>query len=636
MCGLVGIINLDGSTPDAALADRLAAVIRHRGPDDSGIYTHGNVALAHRRLAIIDLKTGHQPMRIGGVAVVFNGEIYNYIELRNELERRGASFSTASDTEVLLRMYLEYGMEFVARLNGMFAFLLHDERRGLLIAARDHFGIKPLYVHRSERCLVFASEIKAILSHPEVRAEVDPDGLNDYLTFQYTLGTATMFKGVRKVLPAHLEVFDLSNGSSTSRRYWQPRYDIDHSRDEASFVEELKFLLRDSVRVQMRSDVPVGAYLSGGLDSSAVTLLAAAETPHALTTFTGAFREGPEFDETEHARAVAQRCGATMEIAYPTLREFIDLMPQLAYHMDEPAAGPGLFPQFIVSRLAAGRVKVCLGGQGGDEIFGGYARYVIAYLDQALKSAIDGVDRESGLGITLADLGPNLKYVNQYVPLLKRFLAQGLFDEPALRYFSLMDRSEGSLDAFSPDFRRAYDRRAVFARFQSVFDAADTPSYYNRMLNYDLMTSLPALLQVEDRVSMAVSLESRVPLLDARIVELVARVPPAIKFKGGEMKYLFKRAIRDLLPPTVLNRKDKMGFPVPLQQWARGAARDFFQDILLSQRARQRGLFDTAAVSRLITQDAAYSRVLWGMLQLELWHREFIDAAGVQTRGRMN
>lgn len=629
MCGLVGILQLDGRPVNGQVLERMAAKIRHRGPDDEGYFLSGPIGLAHKRLSIIDLATGHQPMTADGVTVVFNGEIYNYVELREELRRRGHAFATTSDTEVLLRMYLEHGVDFVSRLNGMFAFVIYDPRQNRLVAARDHFGIKPLYVHRTATHVLFASEIKALLVHPEVRAEVDADGLNDYLTMQYTLGDSTLFRGVRKFLPAHVEVIDLKTGESRRHRYWQPAFAVDTRRTEGEFVEELQGLLRDTVQQQMRSDVPVGAYLSGGLDSSTVTVLAARETPQALKTFTGAFEEGREFDESEYARAVASAAGAEMFFVYPKERDFIDLMPKLVYHMDEPAAGPGLFPQYIVSRLAAGHVKVCLGGQGGDEIFGGYARYVVAYFEQAIKSAIYESNEEEGLGVSLTELAPNLPYIRQYVPMLTRFLQQGVFQPMDRRYFSIMDRSEGALDAYHADFRARYDREAVFSRFQTIFNEPATPSYFNRMLNYDMLTGLPSLLHVEDRVSMAVSLESRVPLLDRRIVDLIAQAPPSIKFKGGEMKYLFKQAIRDLLPPSVFNRKDKMGFPVPLQHWARGQAKDFFHDILLSRRTRERGLFDTVAVERLINQEAAFSRVLWGLLQLELWHRQFIDGGGI-------
>jgi len=627
MCGLVGIIQFDGQPARRDLLEQMAAKIRHRGPDDAGVFVSGPVGFAHQRLSIIDLKTGHQPMSAEGVTIVFNGELYNYVELREELKRAGHAFHTSSDTEVLLRMYLQHGVDFVSRLNGMFAFVLYDERRRRIVAARDHFGIKPLYMHRSGTHLLFASEIKALLAHPEVRAEVDPAALNEYLTLQYTLGDTTLFRGIRRLPPAHVEVTELDSGATTRSRYWKPSFDVASQLDEAQCVEELQSLLRATVRWQMRSDVPVGAYLSGGLDSSTVTALAAHETSSTIKTFTGAFREGREYDESDHARAVAQQAGAEMHFAWPTEQEFIELMPKLVYHMDEPAAGPGLFPQYIVSKLAAQHVKVCLGGQGGDEIFGGYARYVVAYFEQAVKAAIHGEDDEGALGVSLAAMAPNLPYIRQYVPMLRRFMQRGMFDSPESRYFSLMDRSEGALDAYSPDFRAQYDRESVFARFRAVFDEPDTPSYYNRMLYYDMMTGLPSLLHVEDRVSMAVSLESRVPLLDPRIVDFIARVPPRIKFKGGEMKYLFKQAVRDILPPSVLERRDKMGFPVPLQLWARGRARTFFHDVLLSRRARERGLYDPGAVERLINQESAFSRVLWGLLQIELWHRQFIDAA---------
>jgi asparagine synthase (glutamine-hydrolysing) len=632
MCGLVAILQFDGAKPDVTALRYMADRIRHRGPDGHGIFVEGEVAFAHQRLSIIDLATGQQPMTFDGVTATFNGEIYNYIELREELKRAGHTFRTASDTEVLMRMYLEYGTGGIKRLNGMFAFVLYDSHKEQIVAARDHFGIKPLYFCRMRDRLIYASEIKSILAHPYVDPAVDPVSLHDYVTLQYTLGDGTLFRGIRKVPPGHFEVTSLSGGDTRRERYWQVSYEQDRTRTEDEFVEELRALLTSSVRQQMRSDVPVGAYLSGGLDSSTVTSLAARETPHALHTFTGAFREGPEYDESAYARMVAERCNAQMHFVYPTEKQFIDLLPKLAYHMDEPAAGPGLFPQYIVSSLAAGHVKVCLGGQGGDEIFGGYARYAIAYFEQALKASILGND-EGDDAISLADMAPNLHALKQYVPLLKRTMRSGIFASREQQYFSLVDRSEGTIEAFSAAFRSHYRRDDVFQRFSRVFNEPQTGSYFNRMLHYDMQTGLQSLLHVEDRVSMAVSLESRVPLLDPRIVELMARIPPRIKFKGGEMKYLFKRAITGLLPDQVLNRTDKMGFPVPLQIWARDAAKDFFCDILLSQRTRERGLFDMEAVEQLIRQESNFSRVLWGLLQLELWHREFLDTGSARSLG---
>jgi asparagine synthase (glutamine-hydrolysing) len=637
MCGLVAILNREGRRPAAALLEAMGERIAHRGPDDEGTHVEGAVGLHHRRLAIIDLVSGHQPMTVQGVTTVFNGEIYNYVELRDTLRQHGHRFETTSDTEVLLHAYLEYGIDFVKHLNGMFAFVLLDSRRQRLIAARDHFGVKPLYFYRDERVLLYASEIKALLAHPRVRAEVCAEGLRDYATFQYTLGATTLFKGISKLAPAHLHVVDLRSGELTSQRFWEPDFSGPLNWDEPQITERFTALLDDSVRLQMRSDVPVGTYLSGGLDSSTVTMAAARHAGEPLKTFTGAFREGPEYDESHYAELVARHAGARSYVIYPSQDDFVENLPRLVYHMDEPAAGPGLFPQYMVARLAQQHVKVCLGGQGADEMFAGYARYAVAYLEQAIKAAIQGGSEEGELAIPLEGMAPNLALLRQYVPMLKRFLQSGVFEPMARRYFRLVDRTEGMSELFTADFRASVDSEAAFARFAEIFNRPATPSYFDRMTYFDMMTSLPALLQVEDRVSMAVSLESRVPLLDRRVVDLMATVPPAIKFKGAEVKYLFKRAVTSLLPREILTRRDKMGFPVPLQEWARGKARSFFADTLLSRASRERGLLDTSVVERLIDHDQAYGRALWGALQLELWHQQFIDgAAWAHTREEMH
>jgi asparagine synthase (glutamine-hydrolysing) len=625
MCGIVGVLNRDRRPVDPHVLGDMAAALAHRGPDDEGHLVEGAVGFYHKRLSIIDLTTGHQPMSSDGLTIVFNGEIYNYVELRDELKRRGHVFRTTSDTEVILRLYAEHGLDAIPMLNGLFAFLLYDRPHGIVIAARDHFGIKPLYVRQSDAHVLFASEIKAILKHPDVEADIDREGLTDYLTLQYILGEATLFKGIRKLMPGHYMVVDVVTGKSRTVCYWEPTFKVDVYHTEEYFVEELRRLLEDAVRIQMRSDVPVGAYLSGGMDSSLVVRLASRLASGTFKTFTGAFAEGPQFDESRYARDVAEACGAEAHTVYPTEDEFIDLMPKLVYHMDEPAAGPGLFPQYIVSRLAAKNVKVCLGGQGGDEIFGGYARYVIAYLEQAVKGAIFETNEEGEHIVSLQSILPNLPYLRAYIPMLIRFQEAGAYEAMDRRYFRLIDRSEGTTGMFTDDFRASYDPEAVFSRFQDVFNHTDTRSYFNKMTRYDMVTGLPALLHVEDRVSMAVSLESRVPLLDHRIADLVACMPPALKFKGAEMKYILKRAAGDLLPESVAGRKDKMGFPVPLHIWAKNHARDFFADVLLSPASRQRGLFEPAYVERLMEQESAFSRRLWGMLNVELWYRTFID-----------
>jgi len=631
MCGLAGILRFDGATPSADVAEQMGAILRHRGPDDEGLFTDRGVAFAHRRLAIIDLHTGHQPMTVGPYTVVFNGEIYNYVELREELQRAGHVFRTKSDTEVLLRMYAEYGVSFVRRLNGMFAFLLYDAERRVVLAARDHFGIKPLYYAEApDGSLLFASEIKALLVYPGMRAAPDSDSIRDYLTFQFVLGDRTMFAGVRKLAPAHTLEVSLATGVRRVAQYWSPDFAIDRHHNEDYYVERTRELLEDSVRLQLRSDVPVGAYISGGLDSSIVAALA---SKHAnISGFTAVFPEGPSFDESPYARQLAASLGITLHEVVPTETQFEELLPRLVWHMDEPAAGPGLFPQFVVSGLASRHVKVALGGQGGDEIFGGYARYLVAYLEQALKGAIFETNVEGNHIVSLSSIVPHLPALREYVPMLKQFWREGVFEDMDRRYFRLIDRAAGAVGLFSPAFRETWNPEDVFQRFAALFNAPDTPSYFNRMTHFDVMNSLPALLHVEDRVSMAHSLESRVPLLDHRLVELVATMPARHKFEGGQLKYLIKRAAGDVIPSSILERKDKMGFPVPLQRWLRGKSRDFVLDTVLSEAARQRGIFDPAAVEVHLDIEAPFSRQIWGILNLELWYQRFIDTPAPTNR----
>jgi len=636
MCGIAGIIRFDGLPADGEVLLRMAGRLGHRGPDGEGHLLQGPVGLAHKRLAIIDLVSGEQPMASGGSVIVFNGEIYNYLELRQELIARGRVFRTASDTEVILQLYDEYGPDCVGRLNGMFAFVLYDRVRQQVLAARDHFGIKPLYLHSTPERLLFASEIKALLVAPGVAAEAELHAVQQYLTFQYVLGEDTMFRGVKKILPGEYYLVDLATGRQQTVRYWEPRFQVDADSDERHFEERLRWLLEDAVRLQLRSDVPVGAYLSGGVDSSLVTMLAARQVGAGLPVFTGRFTEGPEFDESGFARLVAEACGARLTLVTPTEQQFVDELPRLLYHMDEPVAGPGLFPQAMVSRAAARQVKVVLGGQGGDEIFGGYARYLIAYFEQAFKGAVYQTNEEAEHIVSFASILPNLPALRQYAPLLQQFWRSGVFEDMDRRYFRLVDRSGGAVSLLSPEFRAAHDPEELFQRFQQVFNHPDTRSYYNKMTHYDMVTNLPALLQVEDRVTMMSSLESRVPLLDHRLTDLVASMPPGLKFRGGELKHILRRVIGDLVPRPVLERKDKMGFPVPLHLWARGASRDFVADILLSRRCRERGLFDAAGVEKQMQHEAAFSRRLWGLLNLELWYRTFIDADQAEFRASIS
>lgn len=625
MCGLVGIIHKPGPSIEHRVLASMLSVLQHRGPDDEGYMIDGSVGFGHKRLTIIDTVTGRQPMESENLTIVFNGEIYNYVELRNELSRLGHMFRTKSDTEVILRMYLQYGESCVSRLNGMFAFLIYDRRNNTILAARDHLGIKPLYYHRSSDQILFASEIKALLQHPALEAATDDIAIRDYLIFQFVLGDRTLFRNVRKVLPGHYSVINTHDLSVRTVCYWEPHSHLDLAHTEKYFFDQLRALLEDAARIQMRSDVPVGAYLSGGLDSSIVTTLASRHTTQPIKTFTGAFAEGPEFDESSYAQEVAAACGAESFLVVPALSDFVEILPKLIWHMDEPAAGPGLFPQYMLALSARKEVKVVLGGQGGDEIFGGYARYVVAYLEQALKGAIFDTNEEHEHIVSLHSILPNLPALKQYTPMLQSFWQEGTFAPMDRRYFQLINRS-GGLELFSEDFRAGFDCEGAFSRFQQVFNHPDTSSYYNKMTHFDMVTSLPALLHVEDRVSMAASLESRVPILDHRIVDLVTSMPAPLKFKGAEMKYALKKAIGDVVPPRILNRRDKMGFPVPLHLWARDGAKEFMRDSLLSNACRTRGIYDVASLEKLLDDERPFGRRLWGLLNLELWYQQFIDS----------
>jgi asparagine synthase (glutamine-hydrolysing) len=630
MCGISGIFGPGaGEESGRALVAAMSSKLVHRGPDDFG-FAHGSgFSLGHRRLSIIDIEHGHQPMfsEDGRYVLVYNGELYNFVELRQRLIQRGVRFSTFSDTEVLLKALIAEGEAVLPRLNGMFAFSFLDTHSGNWMLARDPFGIKPLYFTTHGERVSFASEIKALLCDPALRAEADWHGIEHYLTFQFCLGEQTMFRNVRRVEPGCVVV---GNSGRVERvtRYWDTDYTIDESHQEAYFADQLRVLLNDAVHLQTRSDVPVGAYLSGGLDSSVVATLAAQYVAGPMRLFHGRFTDGPQFDESQYARTVANAiAGSQLHITAPTAEDFVADMPPLIYAMDEPVAGPGLFPQYRVSALAAQHVKVVLGGQGGDEIFGGYARYLVGYLEQALKGAIFETQEEGRHLVTLASIIPNLPLLRNYQPLMQTFWRDGLFEDMDRRYFRMIDRSPDLETILTDDALARYDRKRVFAEFQSVFNHPDTRSLFNKMTHFDQKSFLPALLQVEDRVSMAVSLESRVPLLDTRIVDLVTRMPPQVKFNGGQVKHIFKRAVASVVPEPILNRKDKMGFPVPFSEWLKGGpVRDFVGDVLLGQRSRERGLFRPAALERLMQAEGQYGRQLWGALCLELWHQQFIDA----------
>jgi asparagine synthase (glutamine-hydrolysing) len=627
MCGIAGAVSLS-RRPIPRLDRALAAMshlIAHRGPDGHGFWSApGNVCgLAHRRLAIIDLTpSGLQPMRgENGSVICFNGEIYNYLELREEL-KSGWTFRTDSDTETILAAYAKWGTDCLSHLRGMFAFALWDGER--FFAARDRFGIKPFYYAVVDGTLYFASEMKAILPLlPEIGT--DPDALAEYMTFQYTIGEKTLFKQVHQLLPGH--ALTVAGGEVNVFRYWDVHYEIDWDHTPRWFGNEMRDRLTDSVKVHLRSDVPVGAYISGGIDSSLIGIMAAREEASGRIGFHGKFTQFPGYDESPYAEAACKQGGIDLHQIEITAQDFRDNIGKVIYHLDTPVAGPGSFPQYMVSELAARHVKVVLGGQGGDEIFGGYARYLIAYLEQAIKASIDGTQKNGNFVVTPESIIPHLTVLQEYKPLIRQLFSKGLFGPLDERYFRLIDRSadmEGEVDWSS------LDRKGVFTRFQAIFNSERNvrkTAYFDAMTHFDFKCLLPALLQVEDRMSMAHGLESRVPLLDHSVVEFAATIPADIKFKGGQMKHFIKSTFNNDLPQELMQRRDKMGFPVPLKEWFSGELNDMVADIFFTQKNKHREFFNSDAILANFDKSERFSRKTWGLLSLELWHQQFHDRA---------
>lgn len=624
MCAIVGFYSQRDNKK--YIIEEQLRVLHHRGPDDSNVYIGENIALGHNRLAIIDIKNAIQPMKSKDdrYVLVFNGEIYNYVELKKELIKKGFEFKTNSDTEVLLNMYICYGKACVSKLNGMFAFAIYDTQNKTLFLARDHFGVKPLYYTYQNNEFIFASEIKAITKYPNINIQPDKHSINEYLTFQLMLTKHTMFKNIHSLEPATYMV--VQNGKiKEKRKYWEFDYNIDDSKSEDEYTKELLELLNDSIKIQTRSDVNVGSYLSGGIDSSLVSTLASKFYSKKFHTFSGAFKDGAEFDETKYAKIVHNSINSIHHEIFPTPKDFTDNFEKIIYHMDYPEAGPGVFSQYMVSQLASENVKVVLGGQGGDEIFGGYTRYAIAYLEQALKGAIFETAEEGKHLVTLQSIIPNMAQLKNYVPLLKEQFKDGLFDPMDERYYRMINRSHNLHKIYNQDFLSTMDNEQLLDKFKQVFNHPQTKSYFNKMTHFDLKTLLPALLHVEDRVSMTFSLESRVPLLDYRIIELASKMPPSMKFAGGQTKAMLIKSVKDILPKEIINRKDKMGFPTPINNWLASDLKEYALDILTSQKAKQRGYLNTKALEKQINDSGKFSRDLWGALNLEIWHRKFID-----------
>lgn len=630
MCGIFGVLTANQRSKNdlnLVLSDGLDK-IRHRGPDGLGkwVSDDGRIALGHVRLSIIDVETGAQPMHsdCGRYTIVYNGEIYNYLELRSELG--GAQFHTHSDTEVVLRAFERWGVDCISRLRGMFAIAIWDSKEQKLFLARDRFGIKPLYWANTSNGLYFASEMKALLPFLDNRA-VNTAALSDYFTFQFCLGEKTMMDGVKQFPAAH---FALVNSSRVvePKRYWEVHYQIDYDHTESWFVERLKELVNDSVHMHLRADVEVGSYVSGGVDSSLLASLARLQRPSGpFKAFNGRFTDGLEYDESQYAKALADEQNMQLYIADISEQDFVDNISKVIWHLDQPTAGPGSFPQYMVSKEVGKHIKVVLGGQGGDEIFGGYARYLVAYFEQCIKGAIEGSLSNGNYLVTYESIIPNLETLRQYKPMLQEFWAKGLFGERDDRYWRLINRANTFGAILTPD---AINQKATFEEFHQIFwgENVGKESYFDSMTHFDFKTLVPALLQVEDRMSMAHGVEARVPFLDHPLIEFAATIPADIKFRNGELKRLLKTVFSENLPSAIKNRKDKMGFPVPLNLWLKrnGPARELIGDILGSNKARSRAYLEKGlSLDAVLDSQSTYGRNLWALLSLEIWHQQFID-----------
>ena len=632
MCGIAGIVTEDGLHADErARVVCMRDVLAHRGPDDAGTHVDGHAALAHRRLSIVDLATGRQPLanEDGTIWIAYNGEIYNHADLRGELESHGHRYRTRSDTETIVHAYEQWGDECVQRLRGMFAFAIWDAPRRRLLLARDRLGIKPLYWTRAGGRLIFASEIKAILESGLVRAEPNEAVLPELLATRYTSDDQTLFKGIHRLLPGHVLVFE--EGGVAIRQYWDVPVGEPSREPAAAQVARFRALLEESVRLRLMSDVPLGMFLSGGVDSSAIAALMAGMMDRPLQTFSVAFSDRA-FNELEHARAVASAIGADPHEVVIDDHDFFSALPSLIWHEDEPLAHPSSVPLYFVSKLARARVKVVLTGEGSDELLAGYGKYPRSL----------GNWHAGRIYTALAPDAVRTWVRKRVVPRLPgraaRYARRSFVAVPHGPEAVFFDnfagiRAEGLRALIDPGvLARA---RAPYAASRVWLDRPGTGTpLLNRVLYADVKTYLVELLMKQDQMSMAASIESRVPFLDHHLVEFAAALPPRLKLRGFSTKWILRAAVRDLLPPTILNRP-KMGFPVPFGAWMRSAWYDTARDVLLDSRTRQRGVTHAASVERLLASHAAGraegSDAIWALLNLELWYRTFIDGGGVQT-----
>lgn len=627
MCGICGKLNFESERAiDPSLIRGMLDVIRHRGPDDEGIYLMGPIALGHRRLSIIDLNTGHQPLsnEDGTVWIVFNGEIYNYRELRAFLLARGHTFRTQTDTEVIVHLYEELGSACLEKLRGMFAFAIWDKRVRTLFVARDRLGIKPLYYCLSDRFISFASELKALLPDPEVSREMSPDLIDRFLTFSYLPGDETLFKSIHKLTPGHYLI--VKQGQAAIRQYWDLYFPTHKDKlDPANAETQLVDLLGETVQLHMIADVPVGVLLSGGLDSTGVLSFAREQTDKPISTFTVGFCDKGVADERPYARIAARTFGTQHHEMTITSAEFAAFMPRYVWHMEEPVCEPPAVAMYYVSKLAREHVKVLLSGEGGDEAFAGYSNYRNIFWLERIKRMLAPLNGAAMRGLTAANVVVRSTRFSKYLPLMDRRFPDYYWS----RTVSPDRFTEGRFQGlYSQQFSTTTDRERTLAPIRRLQANVQSHSTIDAMLYIDTKSWLPDDLLIKaDKMTMANSLELRVPLLDHKLLEFAAALPSELKVRHFCTKYIAKRALAKRVPESIVKRR-KSGFPVPYESWLRQDLRGWVNDVLFDRRTTNRGYFDTAAVRRLIDRTDAgssWSKDVFSLVTLELWHRAFID-----------
>ena len=633
MCGIAGIVATDGlQEDDLARGERMRDILSHRGPDGAGTHSDAHALLAHRRLSIVDLAGGHQPLanEDGTVWVTYNGEIYNHADVRAALEGKGHRYRTKSDTETIVHAYEEWGDDCVHRFRGMFAFAIWDARARRLLLARDRLGVKPLYWAHVGSRLLFASEIKSILESGLVAARPNETAIPEVLATRSTSGSDTLFCGIFKLLPGHRLIFE--HGTIRTEQYWDlPLDGPDPELEDLSedvIVEQFRELLQESVRLRLMADVPLGMFLSGGIDSSAVAALMAREVNRPIDTFSVAFADR-EFSELDYARQVARAIGANSHEVVIDATDFFRMLPRLIWHEDEPIAHPSSVPLHFVSALARQHVKVVLTGEGADELLAGYGKYPRALFNWRAGGVYERVV-PSPLRRAVAS-----RVVTRMPGRLGRYARRSFLAMPRRPDAMFLDNFAGMPLHVQHELMRGRGDTNPYGPSLDHFARVNgTSTVLQRLLYTDVKTYLVELLMKQDQMSMSASIESRVPFLDHRLVEFAARLPERLKLRGFTTKRILRKAVRGLLPDSILTRR-KMGFPVPFAQWMRDGWNDVARDVLLDRRSRERGLIDTAAVAALLRDHQDGRRnggdAIWALLNLELWYRTFIDGAGTQT-----